>query len=173
MGFEKREFFLLVVLVLLNSSAISTASRPLSTNSDDLIEVFEDWALEHKRVYPTEEEKQRRFENFRATYEFVDKFYKEGGESKLYTVGLNAFADMTNEEFYDAHACFVDHAYDVVSSSTMTSSSSSAKVYENKEQELCGGVADWTALGMINAHTSLFHFADLIVKVNLFRGPYS
>lgn len=49
------------------------------------------------KVYASEEEKQKRFLIFKENLEFVEAFNAAGDKS--YKVGLNAFADQTNEEF--------------------------------------------------------------------------
>jgi len=52
---------------------------------------------EHGKVYKDVGEKAKRFDIFKENVEFIDSFNAAG--NKPYTVGVNQFADQTNEEF--------------------------------------------------------------------------
>ncbi|XP_050238788.1 senescence-specific cysteine protease SAG39-like [Mercurialis annua] len=55
------------------------------------------WLAEYEKSYRNEEEKLKRFQIFKNNVEFIEKFNNAGEES--YKLGINQFADLTNEEF--------------------------------------------------------------------------
>ncbi|KAJ3696646.1 hypothetical protein LUZ61_000351 [Rhynchospora tenuis] len=69
-----------------------------SSNESSLVLVeFEKWISDHGRVYESEAEKSKRFDIFKANYEYIQEKNRE--PSLTYTLGLNEFADLTNDEF--------------------------------------------------------------------------
>lgn len=58
--------------------------------------LFSDWSSEHGKVYGTTAETFHRFEIFKTNVEWINK---RNTELKHMTVGLNEFADMTQDEF--------------------------------------------------------------------------
>ncbi|EHA8587350.1 Senescence-specific cysteine protease SAG39 [Cocos nucifera] len=61
-----------------------------------MAERHEQWMVQHGRVYKKSAEKERRFQIFKANVELIESF--NAGNSK-YKLGVNQFADLTNEEF--------------------------------------------------------------------------
>ncbi|OAY83091.1 Ananain, partial [Ananas comosus] len=64
--------------------------------------MFEDWMSEHGRTYANAKEKQQRYEIFKNNVKYIEGFNKVGGRS--YTLGVNRFSDMTNEEYANTYA---------------------------------------------------------------------
>ncbi|OWM83554.1 hypothetical protein CDL15_Pgr006200 [Punica granatum] len=62
-----------------------------------MLEKHEQWMSQFGRVYANETEKQTRFAIFKSNLEYIESVNRDG--SKPYRLGLNAFADLTNEEF--------------------------------------------------------------------------
>ncbi|KAL3732897.1 hypothetical protein ACJRO7_022419 [Eucalyptus globulus] len=62
----------------------------------EVMALFESWIVKHGKAYNVPGEKERRFEIFKDQLRFIDK---HNSENHLYTVGLNFFSDLTNEEF--------------------------------------------------------------------------
>ncbi|OMP06385.1 hypothetical protein COLO4_08162 [Corchorus olitorius] len=62
-----------------------------------LYERHEQWMAEYARVYKTDAEKEMRFNIFKSNVEFIESFNAAGNQP--YKLGINAFADLTNEEF--------------------------------------------------------------------------
>ncbi|PQQ15748.1 cysteine proteinase RD21a-like [Prunus yedoensis var. nudiflora] len=58
--------------------------------------LYESWLVKHRKNYNALGEKERRFEIFKDNLRFVDEHNKQ---SRSYKVGLNRFADLTNEEY--------------------------------------------------------------------------
>ncbi|KAF5204890.1 Senescence-specific cysteine protease sag39 [Thalictrum thalictroides] len=57
----------------------------------------ENWMKSYGRTYKDNADRQMRFKIFKANVEFIDTFNKNGERS--YVLGVNGFADQTNEEF--------------------------------------------------------------------------
>ncbi|KAK1321960.1 hypothetical protein QJS10_CPA03g00139 [Acorus calamus] len=57
----------------------------------------EQWMARYRRVYADPAEKERRFKIFKDNVAFIESFNNNGTHS--YKLGVNAFADMTREEF--------------------------------------------------------------------------
>lgn len=67
-----------------------------------IAELFEQWREKHKKFYNNLEEKERRFENFRNNLVYIVERNEKAGP-KGHIVGLNKFADLSNEEFRMAY----------------------------------------------------------------------
>ncbi|KAL0383558.1 UNVERIFIED_CONTAM: Senescence-specific cysteine protease SAG39 [Sesamum calycinum] len=63
-------------------------------------ERHEEWMEQYGRVYKNDEERAMRFKIFKDNVEFIEAFNEAG--SRPYKLGINAFADLTNEEFKGA-----------------------------------------------------------------------
>lgn len=66
--------------------------------------VYEKWVSDFGRVYKSDAEKLERFDVFKANYHFIES--TKSNPDLTYTVGLNEFADLTNEEFLAKYAGF-------------------------------------------------------------------
>ncbi|CAI9787952.1 unnamed protein product [Fraxinus pennsylvanica] len=93
LSFE-RNLILTLVLVLGICSSLE-ASRSLQGAS--VAEKHEQWIAQYGRVYKDNVEKATRFKIFKENVEFIESFNIEG--TRRYKLGVNEFADMTNEEF--------------------------------------------------------------------------
>lgn len=58
--------------------------------------MYEEWLVKHHKVYNGLGEKDQRFEIFKDNLGFIDE---HNAQNYTYKVGLNKFADMTNEEY--------------------------------------------------------------------------
>ncbi|CAL9093829.1 zingipain-1-like [Musa acuminata AAA Group] len=61
------------------------------------VDMFEQWIAQYGRTYANESEKSYRLGVFTRNLDYVNAFRQAGNRS--YTVGLNGFADLTDEEF--------------------------------------------------------------------------
>nr|GMD08364.1 senescence-specific cysteine protease SAG39-like [Ipomoea batatas] len=87
---------LLVALALVfATSAYLAASRTLSDSL--MVERHEQWMAQYGRVYRDEVEKAKRYNIFKENVEYIESFNKAG--NKPYKLGINQFADLTNQEF--------------------------------------------------------------------------
>ncbi|GAB2222449.1 hypothetical protein Droror1_Dr00013670 [Drosera rotundifolia] len=99
--------FILLLFILVPS--ISSSSSPsdmsiLSQNhkvnlrtDDEVMTLFESWLVKYKKNYNAIGEKEKRFEIFKDSLRFIDEENSQGDHT--YKLGLNKFADLTNEEF--------------------------------------------------------------------------
>ncbi|KAA8536219.1 hypothetical protein F0562_028697 [Nyssa sinensis] len=59
-------------------------------------DIYESWLVSHRKAYNAIGEKEKRFEVFKENLRFIDE---HNAENRTYHVGLNRFADLTNEEY--------------------------------------------------------------------------
>ncbi|CAL5403791.1 unnamed protein product [Camellia sinensis] len=96
------------LLFILGTLASQAASRSLQ--EDSMYERHEQWMTSFGRVYKDTAEKEERFKIFKANVEMIDFF--NNASNKPYKLGVNEFADLTNEEFklrnrFKSHVCTV------------------------------------------------------------------
>ncbi|KAH7568800.1 hypothetical protein ACOSQ2_012182 [Xanthoceras sorbifolium] len=90
---------LLMILVILASQA---SSRVLDVAS--IAQKHEQWMSQYGRTYLDSAEKERRFQIFKENYDYIEKFNTAGNNT--FKLGVNAFSDLTNEEFLASHTGF-------------------------------------------------------------------
>ncbi|KAI8548655.1 hypothetical protein RHMOL_Rhmol07G0291000 [Rhododendron molle] len=93
---------LLTLFVLSSALDMSIITATSAGKSDRRTEtemraMYESWLAKHGKSYNALGEKERRFEIFKDNLRFVDEHNSVEGRS--YKVGLNRFADLTNEEY--------------------------------------------------------------------------
>lgn len=88
-----------VALVVGSGEGLDFEERELESE-ERLWELYERWRSHH-RVSTSLEEKQRRFNVFKANVQYVHNFNKK---DKPYKLKLNKFADMTTHEFKSLYA---------------------------------------------------------------------
>nr|KJB14609.1 hypothetical protein B456_002G133800 [Gossypium raimondii] len=64
---------------------------------DEVMAMYEEWLVKHGKTYNGLGEKERRFQIFKDNLRFIDEHNAD--ESQSFKVGLNRFADLTNEEY--------------------------------------------------------------------------
>ncbi|KAL8143707.1 hypothetical protein V2J09_016739 [Rumex salicifolius] len=74
-----------------------TSSSPSVRSDAELHHMYESWLVKHKKNYNALGEKEKRFEIFKDNLRFIDE-HNAAGEP-TYKLGLNKFADLTNDEF--------------------------------------------------------------------------
>ena len=89
---NKLIFVAMLVVGLWASQAWSRSLHDATMN-----ERHEIWMSEYGRVYKDNADKEKRFNIFKANVEFIESFNKAG--TRPYKLGINEFADLTNEEF--------------------------------------------------------------------------
>ena len=85
----------IAVLTILGTWTSQAMSRTLQEAS--MAERYEQWMAQYDRKYSDSAEKEGRFKIFKENAEFVEKVNNEG--NRTYKLSLNAFADLTTEEF--------------------------------------------------------------------------
>ncbi|XP_058070087.1 cysteine proteinase mucunain-like [Magnolia sinica] len=76
----------------MDMSIISSGGR----SDDEVMGLYEEWLAKHGKSYNALGEKEKRFEIFRDNLLFINE---HNAGNHTYTLGLNKFADLTNEEF--------------------------------------------------------------------------
>ncbi|XP_076918494.1 low-temperature-induced cysteine proteinase-like [Bidens hawaiensis] len=91
------------------SSSIPTEFSILDGEETDVLstervaELFLKWKEVHEKEYEHEEEEKRRLENFRNSLKFILERNSKRKSELDHTVGLNRFADLSNEEFKEKY----------------------------------------------------------------------
>ncbi|GFY95955.1 hypothetical protein Acr_11g0002610 [Actinidia rufa] len=85
-------FFTLLIL----SSAIDIENSVQRTN-DQVMAMYESWLVEHGKSYNSIDEKDMRYEIFKENLRIIDDHNADANRS--YSLGLNRFADLTDEEY--------------------------------------------------------------------------
>ncbi|TVU42328.1 hypothetical protein EJB05_08726, partial [Eragrostis curvula] len=93
MAISKASFLAVLCFAFLCSAIV--AARELSDDSA-MAARHEQWMAQFGRVYKDAAEKARRLEVFKANVKFIDSF---NAEKRKFWLGVNQFADLTNEEF--------------------------------------------------------------------------
>ena len=75
---------------------------------------YEKWIAQHGISYENEEVKEARFQIFKDNVRHIEKHNQEGNHT--YKLGINEFADLTNEEFLAKYAISSMSSFKVVSS---------------------------------------------------------
>lgn len=93
----------LLLLLLLLSASAAAAGRDESVSASDYEAQFEAWCAEHGKAYATPGERAARLAAFAENAAFVaahnDAVASSGPGGPSYTLALNAFADLTHDEF--------------------------------------------------------------------------
>ncbi|KAF7017962.1 unnamed protein product [Triticum aestivum] len=89
---------LALLLVLVAATAFVSAT---AAGGEALAARHEQWMAKYGRVYTDAAEKLRRQEVFAANARHIDAVNRAG--NRTYTLGLNQFSDLTNEEFVEKH----------------------------------------------------------------------
>lgn len=87
------KFFWVFFLSFIHFSHLGLSLSSPSSTSD----LFESWCVKYNKTYPSEEEKQYRLTVFEDNLAFVNNHNSLGNFT--YTLGLNAYADLTHHEF--------------------------------------------------------------------------
>ncbi|XP_042503946.1 low-temperature-induced cysteine proteinase-like [Macadamia integrifolia] len=80
-------------------SIVSHDKDELLLSEERVSDEFRQWREKHGKVYKHSEELQRRLENFRKNLKYVLEKNSERKSRSGQVVGMNRFADMSNEEF--------------------------------------------------------------------------
>lgn len=105
MGLRRSTMAYLLLAMFVTSSASDTSiasydERHVANSGwrtdDEVMAMYEAWLVKHGKVYNALGEKEKRFEIFKDNLRFIDD---HNSANRTYRVGLNRFADLTNQEF--------------------------------------------------------------------------
>ncbi|OMO61096.1 hypothetical protein COLO4_33566 [Corchorus olitorius] len=106
---QNRCLCLALIFIFGTNLVFQVTSRTLQDQDAAMAERHEQWMAQYGRVYKDENEKDERFKIFKENVARIDSF--NAANDKPYKLGINQFADLTNEEFsaswnrYKAHMC--------------------------------------------------------------------
>ena len=83
---------LLLIVTIWTSGIVHSRMLPETS----LLETYEKWMVKYKKVYKDVLEKEKRFEIFKKNVEYIESF--NSNNTKSYKLGVNKFADQTDEE---------------------------------------------------------------------------
>ncbi|KAF8026352.1 hypothetical protein BT93_F2980 [Corymbia citriodora subsp. variegata] len=104
MAFKLAKNFSAWLILVLCACACASNAASRAYDIPSTTQKFEEWMSRHGRHYKDVAEKAKRLKIFAENLRFVEEFNRAANRS--YTVGLNHFSDLTNDEFAAAHTGF-------------------------------------------------------------------
>ncbi|XP_007048674.2 PREDICTED: senescence-specific cysteine protease SAG39 [Theobroma cacao] len=111
---------LAIIFIFGTNLVFQATSRTLPIQDSAMYERHEQWMAQYGRVYKDSNDKEKRFKIFKENVARIDAFNTANG--KPYKLGINQFADLTNEEFTASRNRFKGH---------MCSNTAASFKYEN------------------------------------------
>lgn len=133
-------FFLAFLFIILGDWAPQALCRPLPEES--MLDRHANWMNYHGRVYKDSEEKLSRYMIFKNNVERIEAF-NEAMDSK-YKLGVNKFADLTNDEFRTTRLGYKRPSSQLTSSLKVTS-------FEYVNLTAAPSILDWRKKGAVTA----------------------
>nr|AAP32195.1 cysteine protease 5 [Trifolium repens] len=96
----------LALFFCLGLLAIQVTSRTLQ--DDSIFERHEQWMTHYGKVYKNPQEREKRLRIFTENLKYIEAS-NNAGNNKPYKLGINQFADLTNEEFIASRNKFKGH----------------------------------------------------------------
>ncbi|XP_065857740.1 senescence-specific cysteine protease SAG39-like [Euphorbia lathyris] len=96
-----------LALIFLFGALASQAMAARTLQDASMQAQHEQWMTHYGRVYKDSTEKEMRFNIFKQNVHLIESFNKD--EAKSYKLGINQFADLTNEEFKTSRNGFKGH----------------------------------------------------------------
>ncbi|KAK7262292.1 hypothetical protein RJT34_29858 [Clitoria ternatea] len=98
----------LVLLLVFVFCAVEANARTLDDHDASMHERHEQWMVQHGKLYKDPYEKELRYQIFKENVKHIEAF--NNARNKPYKLGINQFADLTNEEFkarnkFKGHMC--------------------------------------------------------------------
>lgn len=109
MAFKKTTFLFLLLAFSCLASALDLSilnynyypnAKAHQPPDDALRNLYQHWLIKHGKAYNAIGEKEKRFEIFKDNLKFIDE---HNSVRRTYKVGLNRFADLTNDEYREKH----------------------------------------------------------------------
>lgn len=105
MGLHRSSLSLFLLMIFTASSAVDMsivsydqrhADKSSWRTDDEVMTMYEAWLVKHGKAYNALGEKEKRFGIFKDNLRFIDE---HNSQNLTYRLGLNRFADLTNEEY--------------------------------------------------------------------------
>lgn len=117
--------------------------QPLCTCSS-ISDLFETWCQQNGKKYSSEQERMYRFKVFEENYAYITEHNSKGNSS--YTLGLNAYSDLTHHEFRNSFLGLSSSANDFIRLKGRGSGSSAAGVLSDVDAP---SSLDWRDKGAV------------------------
>jgi KDEL-tailed cysteine endopeptidase len=127
----------LALLFCLGLFAIQVTSRTLQDDSI-MYERHEQWMSQYGKIYKDHQERETRFKIFTENVNYVEA--SNADETKSYKLGINQFADLTNEEFVASRNKFKGH---------MCSSITRTTTFKYENVSAIPSTVDWRKKGAV------------------------
>ncbi|KAF5451302.1 hypothetical protein F2P56_026419 [Juglans regia] len=108
----------------------------------EVMDIFMSWMAKHGKAYNGLGENERRFEIFKDNLRFIDE---HNTQNRTYKIGLNSFADLTNEEY---RGIYLGTRTDP--KRRITKSKNPSQRYAFRASEKLPASVDWRVKGAIN-----------------------
>ena len=129
--------FISMSLLFFSTLLILSLAIDAKRTNDKVKAMYKSWLIEYGKSYNSLGERKRRFDIFKETLRFIDEHNADTNRS--YRVGLNQFADLTDEEFRSTYLGF-------------TRGSNKMKVsnrYEPRVGQVLPNYVDWRSAGAV------------------------
>ncbi|KAF7822926.1 senescence-specific cysteine protease SAG39-like [Senna tora] len=113
----KNQLIHYIALGLFFMLALKATCRTLQ-DASSMYERHEQWMGEYGRVYKDSNEKEMRYKIFKQNVERIEAFNNNAGKNQPYKLGINQFADLTNEEFRASRNRFKGHMCSSITKTT-------------------------------------------------------
>ncbi|WJX09257.1 cathepsin L [Trifolium repens] len=111
---------LCIMMILLACIAYHAAMSLTLFSESSIDEIHHQWMIKYGRTYANASEMEKRRTIFKENLEFIEKSNKMNkAAGKNYTLGLNNFSDLTNDELISSCSGTMNIPNEVVSSKTM------------------------------------------------------
>lgn len=115
-------------------------------SEERVVELFQQWRHKHGRVYKHAEEVEKRLDNFRMNLKYIiEKNERTRVSPKAHRLGLNRFADMSNEEFREVYMSKVKKPFSEKSNTLM----SSKRQQKLRSCDDAPSALDWRTKGVV------------------------
>ncbi|KAM7264846.1 hypothetical protein ACFE04_002529 [Oxalis oulophora] len=136
-----------IFLVLTIIIAVTSATKTNGVRSnDEVMSMYLSWMAKHGKNYNGIGEEEKRFNIFKDNLGFIDEH--NSNENKTFTVGLNKFADLTNEEY---KAMYLGTKSDAHRRVMKAKRSVSSQRYAVRQGETLPESVDWRDLGAVSS----------------------
>lgn len=126
-----------MMIVILIFVSLLTTCMVAGRSEEEYETLFEEWLQEHQKVYD-DREVLYRFRIFKQSLDWIEQF---NSEPHSFTVGLNAFSDLTNSEFLER--------YTGLNRPLIKSSINSEHLYQYDESVSLPTAIDWRSKGVV------------------------
>jgi C1A family cysteine protease len=114
-------------------------------SEESIIEIFRQWRDRHQKVYEHAAESEKRYRNFKRNLKYIIEKAGKKTAALGQRVGLNKFADLSNEEFKELYLSKVKKPINI--------KRSIARDWRQRNLQTCDAPSslDWRKKGMVTA----------------------